>query len=54
MGPPVIIRRWDATSIKKGIQDPDVKRLRDIEADHIEPRAFEVAGQAASYGLAAG
>ena len=43
MGPPVIIRRWDATSIKKGIQDPDVKRLRDIEADHIEPRAFEVA-----------
>lgn len=43
MGPPVIIRRWEATSIKKGIQDPDVKRLRDIEADFIEPRAFEVA-----------
>ncbi|MBA2807501.1 peptidoglycan bridge formation glycyltransferase FemX [Streptomyces sp. KM273126] len=43
MGPPVIIRRWEAGSIKKGIQDPDVKRLRDIEADFIEPRAFEVA-----------
>lgn len=43
MGPPVIIRRWEATSIKGGIQNPDVKRLRDIEADFIEPRAFEVA-----------
>ena len=43
MGPPVVIRRWDAPSIKRGIQDPDVKRLRDVEATHIEPRAFEVA-----------
>ncbi|MFC7305967.1 lipid II:glycine glycyltransferase FemX [Streptomyces monticola] len=42
MGPPVVIRRWSAPSIKKGIQDPDVKRLRDVEADVIEPRAFEV------------
>lgn len=43
MGPPVIIRRWDAAAIKSGIQDPEVKRLRDVEATHIEPRAFEVA-----------
>ncbi|NGN67487.1 peptidoglycan bridge formation glycyltransferase FemA/FemB family protein [Streptomyces sp. A7024] len=43
MGPPVVIRRWSAASIKKGIADPDVKRLRDVEADVIEPRAFEVA-----------
>ncbi|MFJ1896899.1 MULTISPECIES: lipid II:glycine glycyltransferase FemX [unclassified Streptomyces] len=43
MGPPVVIRRWDAHAIKAGIQDPDVKRLRDVEATHIEPRAFEVA-----------
>ncbi|MFE6777064.1 lipid II:glycine glycyltransferase FemX [Streptomyces sp. NPDC057702] len=43
MGPPVIIRRWDAAAIKSGIQNPDVKRLRDVEATHIEPRAFEVA-----------
>ncbi len=42
MGPPVVIRRWDAAAIKSGIQDPDVKRLRDVEATHIEPRAFEV------------
>ncbi|PZT80701.1 hypothetical protein DNK56_00005, partial [Streptomyces sp. AC1-42W] len=43
MGPPVVIRRWDAAAIKSGIQDPEVKRLRDVEATHIEPRAFEVA-----------
>ncbi len=45
MGPPVVIRRWDAAAIKAGIQDPDVKRLRQVEATHIEPRAFEVADQ---------
>jgi lipid II:glycine glycyltransferase (peptidoglycan interpeptide bridge formation enzyme) len=43
MGPPVVIRRWDSTAIKAGIADPDVKRLRDVEATVIEPRAFEVA-----------
>ncbi|MDJ0380886.1 peptidoglycan bridge formation glycyltransferase FemA/FemB family protein [Streptomyces sp. G-G2] len=42
MGPPVVIRRWNATAIKAGIQDPEVKRLRDVEASVIEPRAFEV------------
>lgn len=42
MGPPVVIRKWNAAAIKKGIQDPEVKRLRDVEATHIEPRAFEV------------
>jgi len=43
MGPPVIIRRWEATAVKAGIADPDVKRLRDVEATFVEPRAFEVA-----------
>ncbi|MCE7081486.1 peptidoglycan bridge formation glycyltransferase FemA/FemB family protein [Streptomyces sp. ST2-7A] len=43
MGPPVVIRRWDAKAIKAGIQDPEVKRLRDVEATQLEPRAFEVA-----------
>ncbi|MBT2480721.1 peptidoglycan bridge formation glycyltransferase FemA/FemB family protein [Streptomyces sp. ISL-94] len=42
MGPPVVIRRWNAAAIKAGIQDPEVKRLRDVEASVIEPRAFEV------------
>ncbi len=39
----MVIRRWDAAAIKTGIADPDVKRLRDVEATVIEPRAFEVA-----------
>jgi lipid II:glycine glycyltransferase (peptidoglycan interpeptide bridge formation enzyme) len=43
MGPPVIIRRWDASAVKAGIADADVKRLRDVEATFVEPRAFEVA-----------
>ncbi len=43
MGPPVVIRRWDTAAIKSGIADPEVKRLRDIEATDIEARAFEVA-----------
>ncbi|MCJ1678694.1 peptidoglycan bridge formation glycyltransferase FemA/FemB family protein [Streptomyces sp. APSN-46.1] len=42
MGPPVVIRRWNSAAIKAGIQDPNVKRLRDVEASVIEPRAFEV------------
>src|SRR5919109_948907 len=45
VGPPVVIRRWDAAAIKAGIQNQDVKRLREVEATHIEPRAFEVADQ---------
>jgi lipid II:glycine glycyltransferase (peptidoglycan interpeptide bridge formation enzyme) len=43
MGPPVVIRRWDARAIKAGIQNPEVKRLREAEATALEPRAFEVA-----------
>ncbi|MFJ6212570.1 lipid II:glycine glycyltransferase FemX [Streptomyces sp. NPDC092296] len=42
MGPPVIIRRWNAESIKQAIAGKTAKRLRDIEADVYEPRAFEV------------
>jgi lipid II:glycine glycyltransferase (peptidoglycan interpeptide bridge formation enzyme) len=42
MGPPVIIRRWDAAVIKQAIADKSAKRLHDIEASWYEPRAFEV------------
>lgn len=45
MGPPVVIRRWDAAAVKAGIQNPEVKRLRDVEATQLEPKAFEVADQ---------
>ncbi|MDH6576370.1 peptidoglycan bridge formation glycyltransferase FemA/FemB family protein [Kitasatospora sp. MAP5-34] len=43
MGPPVVIRRWDAPTIKEAIAGKQAKRLRDIEPDWYEPRAFEVA-----------
>ncbi|MGW4896764.1 lipid II:glycine glycyltransferase FemX [Kitasatospora sp. NPDC004240] len=43
MGPPVVIRRWNAPSIKEAIAAKQAKRLRDVEADWYEPRAFEVA-----------
>src|SRR5690242_6860841 len=42
MGPPVVIRRWDAPVIKEAIAGKRAKRLRDVEASFIEPRAFEV------------
>ncbi|WP_327679012.1 lipid II:glycine glycyltransferase FemX [Kitasatospora sp. NBC_00458] len=43
MGPPVVIRRWNAPTIKEAIAVKEAKRLRDVEADWYEPRAFEVA-----------
>jgi len=43
MGPPVIIRRWQAESIKNAIAGKEAKRLRDIEADWYEPRAIDTA-----------
>ncbi|MGK4582094.1 lipid II:glycine glycyltransferase FemX [Kitasatospora sp. HPMI-4] len=43
MGPPVVIRRWDAPTIKEAIAGQQAKRLRDVDPDWYEPRAFEVA-----------
>ncbi|WP_405012334.1 lipid II:glycine glycyltransferase FemX [Kitasatospora sp. NBC_01539] len=43
MGPPVVVRRWDAGTIKAAMADPQAKRLRDVEPDWYEPRAFEIA-----------
>lgn len=43
MGPPVIVRRWDAATVKDAIADPQSGRLRDVEASSCEPRVFDVA-----------
>ncbi|AXI78605.1 lipid II:glycine glycyltransferase FemX [Peterkaempfera bronchialis] len=43
MGPPIVIRRWDAAAIKEAISAGHARRLRDVEAGWYEPRAFEVA-----------
>lgn len=42
MGPPVIIRRWNAATIKEAIAAKQAKRLKDVEPDWYEARAFEV------------
>ncbi|GAA2476200.1 peptidoglycan bridge formation glycyltransferase FemX [Streptomyces thermolineatus] len=42
MGPPVVIRRWDAPVIKDAIAKKQAKSLREVEASFIEPRAFEL------------
>ncbi|NYI05433.1 lipid II:glycine glycyltransferase FemX [Allostreptomyces psammosilenae] len=39
MGPPVIVRRWEAPTIKKAIADKTAKQLRDVEPDFYDPRA---------------
>ena len=54
MGPPVVIRRWDAAAIKAGIADPEVKRLRDVEADRHRAAGLRGGRPAAPDGLAAG
>ncbi|MFK4690983.1 lipid II:glycine glycyltransferase (peptidoglycan interpeptide bridge formation enzyme) [Streptomyces pristinaespiralis] len=54
MGPPVVIRRWDAPAIKAGIQDPDVKRLPGRGSDAYRAARVRSGGPAAEDGLAAG
>ncbi len=41
MGPPVVARRWDASSVKEGIADEGVRRLEDLP-----PRTREATGAA--------
>jgi len=43
MGPPVVVRRWNAETVKAAIADPAARRLRDAEATSYEPRAFDIA-----------
>jgi lipid II:glycine glycyltransferase (peptidoglycan interpeptide bridge formation enzyme) len=43
MGPPVVVRRWSAETVKAAIADPAARRLRDVRATSYEPRAGQVA-----------
>ncbi|GAA1966436.1 lipid II:glycine glycyltransferase FemX [Kitasatospora viridis] len=43
IGPPVVIRRWGTATIKEAVAGGQAKRLRDVDPDWYEPRAFEVA-----------
>ena len=37
MGPPVVVRRWDAAAVKAAIADPAVARLTDVPATSTDP-----------------
>ncbi|MDT0388360.1 lipid II:glycine glycyltransferase FemX [Streptomyces dubilierae] len=43
MGPPVVVRRWSAETVKAAIADPAARRLRDVRATSYDPRAGQVA-----------
>ncbi|MEV6160643.1 peptidoglycan bridge formation glycyltransferase FemA/FemB family protein [Streptomyces sp. NPDC052052] len=45
MGPPVVVRRWDAETVKDAIADPAATRLRDVPADANDPQADGVVEQ---------
>jgi vancomycin resistance protein VanK len=63
MGPPVVTRRWEAATVKKGIADEAVRRLDDVPPTVREPNGARVESQlrelgwqqqAATGGFAAG
>lgn len=43
MGPPVVVRRWAAATVKAAIADGSAKRLADVPPDHAYPVADDVA-----------
>ena len=50
MGPPVVIRRWHAPTLKTAMADPALVRLDDIPADESDAEALSVADSLASLG----
>ncbi len=42
MGPPVVVRRWDAATVKAAIADPAVAHLGDVPATSTDPGAARV------------
>lgn len=43
IGPPLVVRHWDAATVAAGIADPDVRQLRDLPAAGIDGYALDVA-----------
>ncbi|KHL10518.1 lipid II:glycine glycyltransferase (peptidoglycan interpeptide bridge formation enzyme) [Mumia flava] len=50
MGPPVVLHRWDATTVKKAVADPALHRLADAPAAFSDPAAVAVTDQLAAAG----
>ncbi|MBW9209910.1 aminoacyltransferase [Mumia sp. zg.B53] len=45
MGPPVVLRRWDAATVKKAVADPALRTLGDAPAAATDPRAIAVTSE---------
>jgi lipid II:glycine glycyltransferase (peptidoglycan interpeptide bridge formation enzyme) len=45
MGPPVVVRRWDAAAVKQGVADEAVRRLDDLAPTAREPQGAAVVSQ---------
>src|SRR6478736_1825527 len=52
MGPPVVVRRWHADTLKEAIATGVAERLRDVEPDESWPAALEVADRLRELGWA--
>lgn len=50
IGPPVVIRRWEAATLKAAIANGEVKRLRDLPPDHHDARADKLIADLRSAG----
>ncbi|MEV5435072.1 peptidoglycan bridge formation glycyltransferase FemA/FemB family protein [Streptomyces sp. NPDC052682] len=45
MGPPVVVRRWNAGTVKAAIADPAARRLGEVRADAYDERADGIANR---------
>ncbi|MCF1600301.1 lipid II:glycine glycyltransferase FemX, partial [Streptomyces muensis] len=43
IGPPLVVRHWDAATVAAGVADADVRHLRDLPPDGIDGYALDVA-----------
>ncbi|MGW1210159.1 lipid II:glycine glycyltransferase FemX [Streptomyces sp. NPDC002499] len=43
IGPPLVVRHWDAATVAAGIADPAVRHLRDLPTDGIDGYALDIA-----------
>ncbi|MGW1749880.1 lipid II:glycine glycyltransferase FemX [Streptomyces sp. NPDC002092] len=43
IGPPLVVRHWEAAGVAAGIADPDVRHLHDLPADGLDGYALDVA-----------
>ncbi len=50
MGPPVVMRRWSAATLKAALADGGTARLDDLEPDQVSPSGLAVVDQLAALG----